>query len=131
MLGLSRSRLVFLILFLLLLAAEICIGLFAHDEFIRPYLGDVLVVMLLYSLIRIFVPGGTPWLAAAILVFAFAVEFSQIPPLVDLLEIRSHLLRVLMGTTYSPKDLLSYAVGTLPGAVYDVWLYTRMKKSRE
>ncbi len=126
-----RERIVFLTIFLFLLAAEVCIGRFAHDDFIRPYLGDVLVVIVLYALIRAFVPDRFPWLAAAILAFAFAVEFSQIPPLVDLLGIRNRLLRILMGTSYSPKDLLAYAVGTIPGAAYDLFLFSKQKQGRE
>ena len=35
-----------------LLGVEICIALFVHDNFIRPYLGDVLVTELLCCLCR-------------------------------------------------------------------------------
>lgn len=36
----------------LLLLLEALIAVFVHDRFVRPYLGDVLVVVLLYCLAR-------------------------------------------------------------------------------
>jgi len=39
---------------LLLFAAEVCIALFFHDRFIRPYFGDFLVVILIYCFLKSF-----------------------------------------------------------------------------
>ncbi|HIB66328.1 MAG TPA: DUF2809 domain-containing protein, partial [Phycisphaerales bacterium] len=38
----------YLVLTLLLLAVEVYIGLYVRDSFIRPFVGDMLVVVLLY-----------------------------------------------------------------------------------
>ena len=42
---------------------EILIGKYAHDAFIRPYVGDVLVVVAMYLLARAIWPQGHRWLA--------------------------------------------------------------------
>jgi uncharacterized membrane protein len=44
----------YLAAFFLLLATEIFIALFVHDKIFRPYVGDILVVILLYALVRSF-----------------------------------------------------------------------------
>ena len=45
-------RKTYFILSILLFIIEVLIALFAHDEFIRPYVGDLLVVVLLYCLVK-------------------------------------------------------------------------------
>ena len=62
---------------LLLLLIEIFIAIFIHDQFIRPYVGDFLVVILMYCFIKSFL--NTPVIATAIgvLLFAYAVETVQ------------------------------------------------------
>jgi hypothetical protein len=37
---------------LIIFAIEVCIALFVHDGFIRPYVGDVLAVALVYAALR-------------------------------------------------------------------------------
>lgn len=39
---------------------EVLIALYVRDRFIRPYVGDMLVVVLVYSFVRIFLPTGIP-----------------------------------------------------------------------
>lgn len=54
----NKKRLFYLITALLLLMTEVLIALFVHDRFIRPYAGDILVVLLIYALVRIFFRNG-------------------------------------------------------------------------
>ena len=53
----KKKRIFFLMLFLFFLCVEILIGAFVHDQFIRPYLGDVLVILLLCCFMRILLPS--------------------------------------------------------------------------
>lgn len=99
-----------------LLGIEILIGMYAHG-ILRSYAGDVLVVILLYTLVRWASPKMPPhgWiLPAAILVFSFCVEFLQLWGFCDKFGITNPLLRIIIGTGYSNYDLLSYAIGILP-----------------
>ena len=51
-----NKRLFYLIGFAIILAVEIIIGMYVHDRFVRPYMGDALVVVLISCFIRIFIP---------------------------------------------------------------------------
>lgn len=122
-----KSRLVFAGCALILLATEIIIGLYVHDGFVRPYLGDTLVVMLLYCLIRTAFPTKHYWLSGAVFVFAVLVEVSQIFPLCDVLHIQNALLRVLMGTSFAAEDILAYFAGNVLTAGVDLYLWRKAK----
>ena len=109
-------RLIFGTATFLLLAAEILIGLIAHG-WVRIYLGDVLVVILLYTAVRTVMPKkNIHWLIipSVILVFAFIVEFLQLWGFCDRLGITNKLLRIIIGTGFSVMDLISYTIGILP-----------------
>lgn len=45
----TKKRKVHLLTFIIVLIVEIFIGIFVHDEFVRPYIGDVLVVGVIYK----------------------------------------------------------------------------------
>ena len=111
-----KKRIIYGILTVMLLGIEILIGMFAHG-WIRNYFGDVLVVILLYTLARTISPEKPKtWfvLPAFILAFSFAVEFLQLWGFCDRFGITNKLLRIIIGTGFSVMDLISYAVGILP-----------------
>ena len=107
-----KNRLWYVLGFTTTVGFEILIGRFAHDRFIRPYLGDVLAVVALYFLVRSIRPRGHRFLAAWIFLFAVAVECIQGIGLAKLPLIRdSRLLRILFGSTFDWRDIACYAVG--------------------
>lgn len=111
-----RKRHIYAIASVILLSIEILIGLYAHG-WIRNYLGDVLVVILLYTLFRTVLPewpGKWYVLPTVILLFAFVVEFLQLWGFCDRFGITNRLLRIIIGTGFSIADLLCYAVGIIP-----------------
>ncbi len=56
----------------------------------------------------------TPWLAFAVLLFAFAIEFGQYWGLVDKLGLGGNrLARIVIGSHFDPLDLVAYFVGYL------------------
>ena len=102
----------YFLLALLLFAIELYIGLYMHDNFVRPYGGDFLVVILLFCLIKSFVDWPVIPTAAGVLVFAYLVEISQYFHLVTLLGLQhSKTARLLLGTSFSFTDLLCYTLG--------------------
>ena len=109
-----KKRIIYFGIFLLLLLIEICIALFVHDSFVRPYVGDVLVVMVLYFLVRIFLPEGCRWLPLFIFIFAVGVEFLQYFNLVELLGLSDNrFMRILLGSVFDIKDIICYGVGCM------------------
>lgn len=108
------KRLVYALMFLFLLVTEVCIALFVHDRFIRPYFGDVLVTVLICAFLRIFVPNRIRLLPLYVFLFAMAVEFGQYLDMVKLLGLQdSTFFTVLLGTSFSVYDLICYAAGCL------------------
>ena len=122
-----RKRLLNLALFLTMLVTEVLIALFIHDSFIRPYVGDVLVVAVVYLFLRIFIPEKYPWLPAAVFVFAAAVEFSQYLGLTDRLGITNPILRIALGSVYDTTDIVCYGIGCAFLAAYEL---ARRKRNR-
>ena len=111
-----KRRLIFGIATLLLLGVEIIIGMYA-DGWVRSYLGDVLVVILLYTLFRtISLEKPRRWyiLPTLILLSAFMVEFLQLWGFCDRFGITNKFLRIIIGTGFSAVDLVSYCIGILP-----------------
>ena len=106
-----RFDLRYFILFLILLAVEISIAVWIHDDFVRPFAGDILVVGLVYCFVRSFCGITMEYALIATLAFAFTVEFLQLLHLPARLDIKSKVLLTVLGTSFSWIDLLCYLVG--------------------
>lgn len=102
----------YFILTILLLSIEICIALFVHDNFIRPYIGDVLVVILIYCFIKSFFKLPPNITAIAILLFSFVVETLQYFKVVNLLGLQnSKVASIIIGTSFAWQDIIAYIAG--------------------
>ncbi|MGL5821079.1 MAG: DUF2809 domain-containing protein, partial [Sarcina sp.] len=66
----------YLLAFIVLLSIEVFIALFVKDNFIRPYVGDILVVVVLYVFIKSFI-SKVKNLPIYIFLFAFFIEILQ------------------------------------------------------
>jgi hypothetical protein len=114
------------VLFVALLAIEVFIALVVHDQFVRPFLGDVLVVILIYCFVRALFAFPTVPALIGVFGFACAIEVSQYFDLVKRLHVEHiPVLRVALGTHFDPLDFVAYAVGSLI-----VWLAERWTRSR-
>jgi hypothetical protein len=109
----------YLVGFCVILSMEVVIALFIRDRFVRPYLGDVLVVVLLYCLTRTFWRTAPRLLPLGVCLFAMLVELFQYVHIVEWLHWEQYgILRIIMGSTFDVADLLCYAVG---GALLFLW----------
>ena len=109
-----KKRITYAIITIILLTVEVFIALFIHDHFIRPYIGDVLVVIVLYTFIRIFVPERVRMLPSYILCFAVLVEVLQYFRIVEMLGLSDNrFFSVLIGSVFDIKDIICYAVGCM------------------
>ena len=110
----KKARLIYAAVFCVLFALEVCIGLFAHDGFVRPYIGDVLVTILICCLCRTVVPNAVPALPIYVFAFAALVEVAQYFDIVKLLGLENHsFISTIVGRTFSSIDLLCYGVGCI------------------
>lgn len=93
---------------------ELLIGRYLDDDFIRPYGGDFLVVILIYCFVKTWVDTPVLETALGVLIFSYLIELSQYFHLVNLLGWQgSYAARLLMGTSFSLIDLLIYSLGAL------------------
>ncbi|WP_374948994.1 DUF2809 domain-containing protein [Mucilaginibacter sp.] len=106
----------------LLLLTEILIAVYLHDNFIRPYGGDFLVVILIYCLVKSFINYNVNCTAVAVLIFAYLIEWSQWFHLVNIMGLQHSLLaRTVMGTDFAWTDMLMYTLGIML-----VWVVERI-----
>ena len=96
-----KKRLWYAGVFVLLLGVECLIALYVRDRFIRPYVGDMLVTVLLYFFVRMIFPRGVRHLSLWIFLFAAGVECSQYLRLASLLGLE-HIptARIILGSTF-------------------------------
>jgi len=107
----AKKRIINLLIFLVLTGIEILIALFMNDRFIRPYVGDIIVVAVIYYFIRIFFPVGIKHLLLYVFIFSVAVEFMQLFNITQLISGGNKFLKIILGTSFSFLDILCYAVG--------------------
>ena len=127
-----KKRLPYIMIFVLLVGVEVFIALTQHDNFIRYYGGDIIVMWVLYCLVQAVLGGKNNHYIVnlCLLAFAFAVEFLQKWGFVDRFGIENRFLRVLIGTSFAVEDLWSYAAGTAI-ACLGVFVYDFAVKKRK
>ncbi|WP_026753731.1 DUF2809 domain-containing protein [Sediminibacter sp. Hel_I_10] len=104
----------FFIAALFLLTVEVCIALFIKQGSIRHTFGDVLATILLYCIFRSFLDVKPLYLAISVLLFSYAIEFSQLLNLLEILGLRENkFLTIVLGSTFHTLDLIAYTLGAL------------------
>lgn len=101
-----------LLIAILLFVIEVLIALYVKDSFIRPFVGDLLVVMLIYYFLKAFIQVSPHLLAMAVLLFSFLIEILQYFNFVDLIGLQDFkIARIVLGTSLDWLDLVAYTVG--------------------
>ena len=95
-----------------LLFIEVFIAFYVHDGFVRPYLGDFLVVILLYCFLKSFLKLSV-WKAAILVwLFSFCIEGMQYLNVIGILGLeQSKIARTIIGHSFSWMDLFAYTAG--------------------
>jgi len=97
---------------LVIFLIELSIASYVHDAFIRPYAGDILVVILIYCAVMAVTDFSPKTSMLATLVFACSIETAQYYKLISLLGLEHlRLARVIIGTSFSWLDLGCYGIG--------------------
>lgn len=125
----NKSRITYIIIFILLFAVEVFIALFVHDNFIRPFVGDVLVVMLICAFLRIFTPEKIKLMPVFATVFSVAIEVLQYFDFVKLLGLENNsVISTALGRTFDIKDIICYIIG---GAIFFIAEMILRRTARE
>lgn len=126
-----KKRIPYISGFIILVIIEVLIALFLHGGFIRFYFGDVIVVWVVYCFVQIFISEKfNEYLTAlGVMLFSFIVEFLQYIHIVDILGLGNiKFFRTLIGTSFSPIDLICYTAGT---AVICIFIFIKNKISEK
>ena len=122
-----KKRILYAVASLFLLLIEVIIALYVHDDFIRPYVGDMLVVIVIYTFIRIIVPEKCKLIPLLIFIFAAGVELLQLANIVEILGVEDNkFLKILIGSVFDIKDIVCYAVGCVILCMYE-WIRERKR----
>ena len=102
------------IIFLLLFITEVIIAFYVKQHFIRFIFGDFLVVIMLYYFLKSFLKATSIYLATAVLLFAFAIEFIQLTNFLEILHLEENkLANLIFGNTFGVGDLIAYTLGIM------------------
>jgi hypothetical protein len=113
-----------------LLTTEIIIALFINDQFIRPYFGDFLVVILIYCFIRTFIQSSAWPVALFVLLFSITVEILQYFNLINALGLENNAIaKAVLGTSFSWNDITMYVLGVMSAIFLDFILLKKTIKA--
>ena len=88
--------------------------LFSSNGFIRGFLGDTVIVILLYSLMQSIKDFDSLLLSVGITLFAYTIEITQYFKIIPLLGFQENFFtRIVFGSVFDPLDLIAYTIGGL------------------
>ena len=117
--------------FIFLLVVEILIARFVTDSFIRPFVGDYLVMILIYLFSRTWLEGKSRLQILGSLLFCYSVELAQKFNMVKMLGLEQYrLARIIIGTNYDVADIIAYSLAALTLLVFRSEFFARLIKAR-
>ncbi len=124
-----KLRIIYGAEFLIIFATEIFIALYIRDDFIRPYVGDMLVTVLICCFVRAFIPEKVRFVPLYVFLFSALVETGQYFDFVKLLGLDNNVfMSTLLGRTFSVADIVCYGIGCVVFALPDYFLKRKCKR---
>lgn len=110
----KSKRFKYILGFILIFIIELLIAKYVKDSFIRPYVGDILVIVLLYFFACSLYPKPHKYLPIVLFAFAVLVEVLQFFDFVHYLGLENNrIARIVLGTTFDWRDILCYFIGMM------------------
>jgi hypothetical protein len=99
---------------------EFFIAIYIKDGFIRPYFGDFLVVILIYTAVKAFFNFSPYAIALGTLLFAYGVETLQYFNIVDHLGLSGNIIaKTIIGYGFEWWDILAYTLGIVVALAFE------------
>ena len=110
-----KFNLYYFIATIILFITEVLIATVFKDLFfVRAYLGDVLVTILLYTFVKIFFNISPGKLLIGVFIFSVFIEVLQYFYIADLLGLkRGSIAYIVVGNSFSWIDIICYGAGCL------------------
>ena len=97
-----------------LFVVEVLIALYVNDAIVRPYVGDFLVVLLIYCFVKSFFNLSPLKVAIGTLLFSYLIEVLQYFHIVDVLGLQNNAMaRTVIGYGFDWIDLVAYTLGIM------------------
>ena len=109
----KKERIKYITIFAITFILEVIIAKYVHDKIIRPYIGDVLVVICLYTFAKSIFLDKIKLLSLYVLILAVIVEILQYFNYAQILFGDNKIAKTLLGSSFDIKDILCYVVGYL------------------
>ncbi|BAY15043.1 hypothetical protein NIES21_08290 [Anabaenopsis circularis NIES-21] len=98
----------------ILFSIEVFIASFVNESFIRPFIGDVLVVILIYCFVKTFLKIHSYIVISAVFAFSCTIEIFQYFNFVKILGLQKYkILAIALGSTFDGKDIIAYTIGAI------------------
>jgi hypothetical protein len=99
---------------------------FSYIKFVRHFVGDFLVTILIYHSIKIIYNFPPLTLSIAVFIFSCFIELLQYFRLADVLGLpRGSVLSIILGTSFSWGDILMYFLGCLASYCLDYFYLSK------
>jgi DNA integrity scanning protein DisA with diadenylate cyclase activity len=123
MFSFNRRYFIVAVMFFIVL---VFIAAFVRDRFFRPYFGDYLVVIFLYSLAKSFLKMSPITITVGVLLFSYLIELLQYFQFLQILGLEDvAIARVVLGNGFEWWDIVAYTLGA--ATVLTVELVVRKK----
>lgn len=101
---------------------EVMIAIYVNDSFIRPFVGDYLVVFLVYCAVFTFWNTHFMKAAIAVLLFCYLIETLQYFHFVHYMGWEKYrIVAIALGTGFSWYDMIAYTLGFLTILLIEYW----------
>jgi len=103
----------------IILVIEIYIAIFIKGGFIRHYIGDVLATAMLYAFGRAIFRVAPINLAIFVFVISLFIEALQYLKILEILSVKSSILRIIFGGTFDWTDIICYLAGCILAYMFE------------
>jgi len=108
------------VIFLLLFLVEVGIALWIDDAIIRPFFGDFLAVITMFSLLKTFLLMSDLNLAFGSLGIAYLLEFLQYCNFLRLVGLEKYkYIAIVLGSSFDWRDVFAYTLGIFAVFLFD------------
>lgn len=115
----QKRRVVWSVIGIIILAIEIYIAIFIKGGFIRHYIGDVLATAMLYAFGRAIFRVAPINLAIFVFIISLFIEAAQYLKILEILDVKSSILRIIFGGTFDLTDIICYLAGCILAYLFE------------
>lgn len=115
----QNKRVVWSVIGIIVLVMEIYIAIFIKGGFIRHYIGDVLATAMLYAFGRAVFRVAPINLAICVFVISLFIEAAQYLKILEILGVKSSILRIIFGGTFDWTDIICYLAGCILAFLFE------------